>query len=150
MSNFINGRIVVNDRAIDSSIGFSMVEFALYNHFAVHFEDNKLNTRDIFFKISDSFLFKYCDYYMEPIIYTLDGKPLTANINMDLDKLQGLIYTIFKYEFVERVELRFSDVEVDEWEYEVIKTNTVFMRNVILEKYLSEFSFPVINVIINR
>ena len=155
MSNFVYGRIVVNDVAklIDSKIDFSMVEFCIHNNFALHFVDvlsTKNNIGDITFRISDNFLVNYCEYFLEPIIYTLDGKPITENLCMDIKKMQGLIRRIFKFEFVEKIELRFSYVEVDEDDYEVCHASIDEIDRVILSKFLSSSEFPVICVIIER
>jgi len=87
---------------------------------------------------------------MEPIIYTLNGKPIIDRINNDLDILEGLINTILCYDLVNHIELRFSFVEVDECEYEEYITNINMMRSVILLEYLKSVQMPVIKVIIYK
>ena len=154
MSNFVYGKIFVDDDSvslIDSKIDFSMMKFSTQNNFALHFITPLANDKkDIFFCISDNYFVNYCEYFLEPIIYTLDGIPLTDALCKDLDKLHGLIERIFEFEFVEKVELRFSYVEVEEDDYEICKTSLSEMKNVVLKKYLSETDFPVINVVIER
>ena len=155
MSNFVYGRVVVNDvtKLINSKIDFSIVNFCISNNFALHFIDSlpTKNTKgDINFQISDNFFVKYCEYFMEPVVYTLDGKPIIENLINDLNKLQGLIQIIFKFEFVEKIELRFSYVEVDEDDYEICKTCIEEMKSLILEKFLSNTNFPVINIVLNK
>ena len=155
MSNFLYGTIITvdNENRIDSGLDFSMVRFALQNDFAIRFIDTiptKDTSKNINFQISDNFFVLYCESFLETIIYTPDGIPLINNFDDDLDKLQGLVREIFNFEFVEKVELRFSFVEVDEVEYEICETCLEDMKDIINEKFLNESHFPVINVIIER
>ena len=156
MSNFLHGRIIINDNcSLVSKINSEMVEFSIRNNFALHYIDtlpSKNTVGDINFIISDNFFVKYCECFLEPIIYTLDGVPIVEHLCKDLNKLQELVNIIFKYDFVENVELRFSYVEVNEEDYEVCETNVGEMKNIILEKFLSESDsgFPVLNIVINR
>ena len=155
MSNFIFGRILCNDKTkiASSKIDFSMIELCVNNDFAVHFISTlptKDTRADINFQLSDNFLINYCERFMEPVIYTQEGDPLLDNIYKDLNKLQTLILKIFEFDFVETIELRFSYIEVDENEYEICETSVDRMKDVILEKYLSDIGFPVVNIVINK
>lgn len=155
MSNFIYGRIVVNStvNSLKTNIDFEIIEYCAKNGFAVHFIETlptKNTCKDINFCISDNFFVKYCNDFMQPIIYTLSGEPLTKNINDDISKLHGMIQIILGFEFVNCVELRFSYVEVDEDEYEVCVTSVANMHDLIIKKFLSNMDFPVIKVIIKR
>ncbi len=87
---------------------------------------------------------------MPPIIYTYDGTPMLDTFYKDLDKLKELICKIFSFNFIEKIELKFSYIEVDEEEYEICSTNIDEVERIILSKYLSSISVPVIKVIINK
>ena len=105
---------------------------------------------DINFQLSDNFLIHYCEFFMEPIIYDLDGTPKLDSFYKDLDKLQRLLQTIYSFEFVDMVELRFSYVEVDECDYEICETNIDKMKPMFLSKYLCSTQIPVVKFIIKR
>ena len=87
---------------------------------------------------------------MEPIIYTLNGKPIIGRLSKDLDVLEELINMIFCYDLIDHIELRFSFVEVDEREYKEHITNINMMKSVILSEYLKSAQMPVIKVIIYK
>lgn len=153
MSNFVYGRIVCNDlkQIIDSQIDFSITKYCVDHGFAVHFTDGTIINRsvnEITFQLSDNFLMYHCDRFLEPVVYTLDGKPRINSTVEDLKKVQGLVKTILENKYVEMIELRFSCAEVDEFEYDVCKTSCNDMVEAILSKYLSETDFPVIKVMI--
>ena len=155
MSNFIYGRIISKEpkQVFYSKLDFSIIEVARNNNFALSFIDTlpTINTaKDVNFRISDNFMVKYCESFMEPIIYSADGKPLTKNIWEDLNKLQCLIREILKYDFVQKVELRFSYIEVDEEEYEILQSSVEEMKDLILNKYITDQAFPVANFVITR
>ena len=155
MSNFIYGRIVTTDKsiAVDSTLYYTMTNYCLLNEFGLHFIDTlptKNTVKDLNFQLSDNSAVSYCEFFMEPIIYTLEGKPLTQKINNDISKIQGLICKIFEYPFIKKIELRFSYIEVDEEEYEVYQTSIYEMKKLIFEKFLSANGFPVMNIIITK
>ena len=155
MSNFINSRIICNYTGDIGStkIDFALIEYAVKNNFGLHILGlglTKENKIIIDFRISDNFLVEYCEYFLEPILYSPDGNALIESIGKDLDKLRGLAIKILNFDFVERIELRFSYVEVDEYEYELCETTIEDMKECILEKYLTYTDFPVIKVIIER
>ena len=81
MSNFIHGRIVVNNlsQVKNSEFDFSIIEFCARNKFALRFVGifpKKDVGGHINFQISDNFLVNYCESFMEPIIYTIEDTPL--------------------------------------------------------------------------
>lgn len=156
MSHFLSGKIFINDTTewFESKIDFSIVEFCLQNNFAIQFYDDpkyyNKPIRSLLFRISDNFFVDYCEYFLEPIIYTNDGTPILESIKEDLDKLQNLIGKIFEFDFVEKVELRFSYGEAEECDYETVKASTSQVKKVILKEYLSDYYFPTIKVIIEN
>jgi len=155
MSNFIYCNILCKSASKDDVllIRSSIEKYCINNGIGVHFERKILETCDINsikFQLSDDFDICYCERFMEPIIYTLNGKPIIDRINNDLDILEGLINTILCYDLVNHIELRFSFVEVDECEYEEYITNINMMRSVILLEYLKSVQMPVIKVIIYK
>ena len=152
MSNFILGRIkkIYTDSS-DEEFLFSLMSYCKSNGFAIHFRDNSSfddSVGDIIFQLADNFEVNYCESFLEPIIYTLEGNPLLEKTLDDLNKLYGLIHHILSCCFVEKVELRFSYIEVDEDEYDSYEINLENMRDLILEKYKSSTTIPVIKLII--
>ena len=155
MSNFIYGKLTTNDitQLFNSKIDFFMIEYAVQNNFAVHFSNisvHKKNSGNMFFAISDNFFVNYCEYFLEPIIYTADGTPLLENLCKDLEKLYGLIKKMFEFGFVKEIELKFSYVEVDEDEYDTCMTSIENFKDTIIQKYKSTIGFPVIRVIVKK
>lgn len=151
MSNFIYGNIICNDisQATNSKIDSCMVKFCLDNDFAIHFIESiptKDTRRDISFQLSDNFLIRYCECFMEPIVYTMDNEALLDSISKDLKKISGLVNLIFSFEFVDKVEFRFSSPEVDESDYKICKTNLNEFGQLLLHEYLSSPCFPTIKV----
>ena len=136
MSNFLYGRILVTDssKVMDSSIYSYITRFGDLNNFAVSFIDTlptKSTPNDINFRISDNSHVQYCEYFLEPPIFTVDGFPIIEEFDSDLSKLQELIRGIFTFNFTQKIELRFSFVEVDEEEYEIYETDIENMKDVI-------------------
>lgn len=156
MSNFLYGKILCNcvDKIIPSKIDFLITKYCINNNFAIHFWGDSSKTKDIgeniYFSISDNFTIKYCEDFLKPIIYTLNGEPLLDNFLIDIAKLEGLLNLILSFEFVEKVELRFSYVEVDENEYEVCKIHLKDLKKSMLQKYLMATHFPVVKFIIEQ
>lgn len=154
MSNLIYGNIIGEfNQATNAQIKSLMTNFCIDNSLGIHFLPLFLspnNTKYIGFQISDDFDVCYCERFMPPIIYTYDGTPMLDTFYKDLDKLKELICKIFSFNFIEKIELKFSYIEVDEEEYEICSTNIDEVERIILSKYLSSISVPVIKVIINK
>lgn len=155
MSNFIYGNIFCDSLSKDDIVLIcsSIKNYCINHDIGVHFEKTMLVTFDINsirFQLSDDFDVLYCEHFMEPIIYTLNGKPIIDPINKNLDVLEGLIKGILCYDSVNKVELKFSYIEVDECEYKEYETNINMMKSVILLEYLKSVQMPVIKIIINK
>ena len=131
----------------------SIVHYCRDQSIGLHFLNALSNSKvakSITFQLSDNDGIYYCEFFMEPIVYTQDGTPLLDPIIRDLRKLYGLIKKILQENFVKKVELRFSYVEVDDVDYEIFETTVEKMQRSILKKYLSECGFPVIKVVVVR
>ena len=153
MSNFILGNICCKLMSKDDakSICSSIKAYCENHNIGVHFgNDNAEKCKNITFQLSDNFCMLHCEQFMEPIIFTFDGRPLVESIIRDLDTLEGLIKDIFRYNLVNRIELRFSYVEVEECEYEEYETNICKMKSVIFSKFMENTQVPVIKVIIKK
>ena len=90
----------------------------------------------------------HCDFFMEPIIYSSEGVPLCDNLLKDIDKIYDLLQLIFSFDFAQKVELRFSFVEVDEDEFQVCHIRLREMKEVLLQKYLENSDIPVVKMVI--
>ena len=155
MSNFIYCNIICKPANKDYVllVRSSIVKYCINNGIGVHFERknvDKCEFNRIKFQLSDDFDIYYCERFMEPIIYTLNGKPIIGRLSKDLDVLEELINMIFCYDLIDHIELRFSFVEVDEREYKEHITNINMMKSVILSEYLKSAQMPVIKVIIYK
>lgn len=156
MSNFIYGNVVCSQvsNIIPSKIDFLMTRFCIDNHFGIHFLESippvEANLSSFYFQLSDNFMVHYCEYFLEPIIYTLDGAPQLSSLCNDSDKLYNLIEIILQFDFVETIELRISNVEVDECEYETVDINLDELKSTIIAKYLQTTSIPTLKLLIRR
>ena len=154
MSNFIHG-LIINDGLKEIpylSIKNKLVQHCKDNDFSINFSEKSVSKDEhiISFLLSDNYLINYCENFMEPITYSIEGEPLLEGLLRDIDKLQKMIMNIFSYECVKMVVLKFSFVEVDEGEYEICRTNVNDVKKTILNKYLRSLNMPVIKVLIER
>ena len=70
------------------------------------------------------------------------------NLLKDIDKIYDLLQLIFSFDFAQKVELRFSFVEVDEDEFQVCHIRLREMKEVLLQKYLENSDIPVVKMVI--
>lgn len=155
MSTLIYGNLCCKNsyNIIDSHIDYSLTNFCINNEFGIHFLDSSLDKKtdeiNILFQLTDNFLSCNCENFFEPIIYSLDGRPQIDNLSKDIEKLYGLIETAFSFGFVQRVELKFSFGEVEDFEYEVCNILLQDIRSILLQKYLM-YTHPIIKLIIKN
>lgn len=154
MSNFIHG-LIINEGSKEkpySVMKNKLVQCCKDNDFSIHFLEESVEKSEhiISFLLSDSCLINYCENFMAPIIYSIEGEPLLEGLLRDIDKLQKMIINIFSFKCVKMVELKFSFIEVDEDEYEICRTNVNNVKRTILNQYLCNLNMPVIKVLIER
>ena len=153
MSNLILGNVCCKSISKDDAklICSSIKVYCKNHNIGVHFGNNYAEKcENITFRLSDNFYTLYCEQFMAPIIFTFDGRPLVESIARDLDTLEGLMKDIFHHNLVNKIELRFSYVEVEEYEYEEYETNICKMKSVIFSKFMENAQVPVIKVIIKK
>lgn len=154
MSNFVSTTIVINDtlELLNSKIDFLLLKYCIDNNIAIHFHSSLQERKhgEVVLNISDNFFFNYCDCFLQPIIYTLQGRPLIENLKKDIYVLKGLMNIIMGFNFVEKIEMRLSYIEVDENDYEIYKISIDQLEESLLNIFLVAKGFPVVKVIIQR
>ena len=151
MSNFIKGKIHFTNvyKSLNPDLFVDISSYATKNGFAISFHTTDLSERVIDFVISDSLSVEYCEYFMEPVIFSTDGAPLLANILKDSDLLCKVVNKMLKLDCVGSIELRFSWTDISWNNEEVFMVEKGDLQRFIMKKFLSEYGFPSFNVVVS-
>lgn len=150
MSTLVFGNIhCKKDAQISQQLQKDLTSYCQKNSIGIHFFAIS-EKFELSFQLSDDFQSPTCDAFLAPIIYTQEGQPILKDILQNLNVLYGMLVSIFDFNDVDFVVLRFSYVEVDEWEYEICNTSLLDFTEQALKKYLENYDIPVVKFVIKR
>lgn len=161
MSTLIRGEVFSSEDSIlflfekSNNFNFNIIDVCVKNKFGLYFNDRPAEEREflknkIVFSISDNFLISNCEKFMEPIYYPEDSNPTYEKLRSDIKKLKQLMSTILAYDFIDRVELFISFVEVNLDEYKCLEIKLDTFEQVVFDEYLRCDDVPVIRLVVKR
>ena len=139
MSNVLTGEIHCTDVRCAFYNGFSVdiVRYAVDHGFGITFTELISTPTDVIqFIVSEDFLDKICDVFLQPIAFRENGDAGIQKCRDDIFTIEGLIRLIFSFDFVEYITIRLSDADAQDSELHCIEVEIDDFSEILFSEYM--------------
>lgn len=143
MSTMIYGCIICKNCAefVQSGMDFLAVRLCADNNIGISFTDCKTDTID--FSLSDGFIVKNCDRFMEGVYYEIaHGETEFLRLEKDVSSIVSLMELFFSLPTVLSITLYISFGEAIEDDFKVYRLGLQEVKSTIISEYKNIKFFP--------
>lgn len=139
----VYGSIICEDSGefIENGIDFRAVKLCADNNFGISFTGCRTDRID--YSLSDGFIVKNCDKFMDGIFYEVShGETEFPKLEKDVSNIVSLFELFFSLPTVQSITLYISFGEEDEDEFKVYRLKLEEVKNTIISEYKNAKFYP--------